>query len=148
MDRFHFRYTSINLYRKMYLTLLLFCPISSSRLYLFSPYIQSWTTFWISGFSGSTNRKAVILVPPCLNSSRSTLCKSWKEFRLIVKWALLSSVTRPVLEFYVSYVARNIIRSLFLFMVHDITDGQYRYIYAMDFTGIIILRLIFKKSHY
>lgn len=39
---------------------------------------SSLSTFWTSGLSGSTNRKAVMFVPPYLNSSRSTVCRSCK----------------------------------------------------------------------
>lgn len=49
--------------------------------FLFRPSLafQSRTDFLTSGPSGSTNLKAVILVPPYLNSSKSTPCKSCKN---------------------------------------------------------------------
>ena len=43
-----------------------------------SAICHSLTALWSSLLSGSTNRKAVIFVPPYLNSSKSTPCRSWK----------------------------------------------------------------------
>lgn len=70
---------------------------------------SSFNTFCTSGLSGSTNRKAVMFVPPYLNSSRSTVCKSCgiEDKRIPLWFHCCTTIQNTTRMFYIKWKGKN-----------------------------------------